>query len=203
MKKRFRIDILLALITPLTATIVYDYLYDTVHNMLLLYMSFIAIACEIPFLYENAYKNIQDRGIVSGVLVSSIIAISCIFSNPMEIVSTIISIMLIISGITIRFLSKIYLGSNFSHSIKIDKQHKLVTTGIYAKIRHPAYLGTIFIILGITIAFPVEFCIAIIVLVCLFVEMRVTKEEEIMIKHFGIAYNKYILKTKRYIPYIY
>lgn len=203
MIKKFRADIVMALITPLVVAAVYSYLYGDIHNSLLLCMCFIAMACEIPFLYEKASERVEDSGIVSGTLVSSTLALIWTFSKPINDSLTFISVLLILLGATIRIISKLYLGDNFSHSVKIDTKHKLVTTGIYSQLRHPSYLGTFLIIGGAALTLPPTACIIVIILVFIFAEKRVAREEELMVKHFGKAYNDYITKTKKYFPYLY
>jgi hypothetical protein len=63
--------------------------------------------CELPFLYEKITRQTKDSGIVSGVLVSSILAISWIFSTPMDIGSMVVSFAFITLGVTIRVISKL------------------------------------------------------------------------------------------------
>lgn len=203
MTKRFRMDIVIALITPLALAAVYSYLHNDIHNTLLLCTCFIAMTCEIPFLYENASEKVGDRGIVSGALVSSTLAIIWMFSNPTDDGRAFISVLLILLGAVIRIVSKLYLGGNFSHSVKIDREHKLITTGIYSQLRHPSYLGTLLIIGGAAFALSPIPCVIVIILVFIFAEKRVTREEALMIKHFGKTYEDYIAKTKKYFPYLY
>lgn len=44
------------------------------------------------------------------------------------------------------------LGRLFTFSLTIRKDHRLVTTGPYAFVRHPAYLGTLALIAGVVLA---------------------------------------------------
>lgn len=203
MNKKFRTDIVLALTIPLAGVAAYNHAYQNINNVLLLYLSFITVACEIPFLYENDSKVATDNGIVSGSLVSSVLAISCVFSSALEMSNFIVTFGLMLSGALLRILAKMHLKESFSHSIKVENQHKLVTTGIYSQIRHPSYLGTLLIIAGATQASSIYLCIAMVTCGFIFAEKRVIQEEALLIKHFGEKYQSYILRTKKYIPYLY
>ena len=56
---------------------------------------------------------------------------------------SVIGIFLIVSGESIRKLAIIHLGKNFTHQVQFVplQNHRLVTNGIYAYIRHPSYVG--------------------------------------------------------------
>jgi hypothetical protein len=56
-------------------------------------------------------------------------------------------------GGTLRILPLFVLGQRFSGLVAIQKQHRLVTTGIYAMIRHPSYLGLLMTVAGWALVF--------------------------------------------------
>lgn len=55
----------------------------------------------------------------------------------------ILGLVLVIIGQIFRSLAMIHASSNFSHRIAVEKKssHELVTTGVYALVRHPSYFG--------------------------------------------------------------
>lgn len=61
---------------------------------------------------------------------------------------TIIGAALVIAGITIRGIGIKTLGKYFSRDVETWDDHKIVRTGIYKYIRHPAYAGNILQIIG-------------------------------------------------------
>jgi protein-S-isoprenylcysteine O-methyltransferase len=52
-------------------------------------------------------------------------------------------------GVTIRFIAVTTLKQQFTTKVSIIERHKIVETGIYKMIRHPAYLGYLASLLGI------------------------------------------------------
>jgi protein-S-isoprenylcysteine O-methyltransferase Ste14 len=96
------------------------------------------------------------------------------------------------------------LGRNWSITLEIREQHKLICTGPYATVRHPMYTSFLLMALGQAfllanwvvgmaglIGFAVLFCI------------RVDKEERMMMDTFGPDYRAYVERTKKIIPYLY
>jgi protein-S-isoprenylcysteine O-methyltransferase Ste14 len=111
---------------------------------------------------------------------------------------------LIFFGGLIRIYSRKALDRFFSFEVIIQKDHKLITKGIYKNIRHPMYLGISLILLGLATAlssiYGILFLIILGVPVLLY---RISAEEDMLIKEFGQEYLKYMERTKKLIPYIY
>lgn len=59
---------------------------------------------------------------------------------------SIISIILIIFGVYLRILAIKELGKYWSFNIKIFKNHKINDNSIYRYLKHPAYIGNIYIV---------------------------------------------------------
>ncbi len=96
------------------------------------------------------------------------------------------------------------LGKMWSHSLDLRQDHKLVTTGIYEKVRHPMY--TAFWAWAVGAAFLLPNWVAgfsgIVGFGTLFF-LRVGQEEEMMRKQFGSEYDQYMKRTKRILPGVY
>ena len=101
-------------------------------------------------------------------------------------------------------LSHKHLARNWSVSLEIRKDHELVDTGVYSKIRHPMY--TSFWLWGISQFLLLPNWIAgfsgLIGFGTLYF-LRVGQEEAMMRKEFGDEYDAYVNRTKRVIPGIY
>lgn len=96
------------------------------------------------------------------------------------------------------------LGKMWSHSLDLRDGHKLVTSGIYEKIRHPMYSA--FWMWAIGAAFLIPNWIAgfsgLVGFGTLFF-LRVGQEEALMQSEFGEEYTAYMKRTKRVFPGIY
>ena len=92
------------------------------------------------------------------------------------------------------------LGKHWSAQLQLRKEHHLVTTGPYARIRHPLYSA----MLGIGIAFALTSANWVFVVFAaaaiwgLF--MRIPREEKMMLEKFGDEYKEYMQRTGRFFP---
>jgi protein-S-isoprenylcysteine O-methyltransferase Ste14 len=96
------------------------------------------------------------------------------------------------------------LGRNWSVTLKVRDQHRLVTEGIYAHVRHPMY-SAFFLwalaqacLLANWIAGPAG-----LVGFGILFAFRVGREERMMAETFGEAYREYAARTKRLVPWVY
>lgn len=96
------------------------------------------------------------------------------------------------------------LGHNWSVSLDLRERHTLVTTGIYAILRHPMYAG--FWLMAVAQALLLPNWIAgpagLIGFAILFFG-RLRREEEMMIAAFGDEYRSYMRRTARIVPWLY
>jgi protein-S-isoprenylcysteine O-methyltransferase Ste14 len=95
------------------------------------------------------------------------------------------------------------LGRRFSGLVAIQKDHQLVTEGLYRKIRNPSYLGMLIMLVGWSLAFR---SIAGLVLTALFLPpliARMHSEEALLARHFGAEYEAYRARTWRLVPHVY
>ena len=92
------------------------------------------------------------------------------------------------------------LGKYFSPQLRLQKGHQLVTTGPYARIRHPLYSS----LFGIGVAFALVTAnwlfVLLAVLVIVGLIARVPREEKMMLDEFGDSYRDYMLRTGRFFP---
>jgi protein-S-isoprenylcysteine O-methyltransferase Ste14 len=95
------------------------------------------------------------------------------------------------------------LGNEYSYTLQLRKDHKLVTTGIYNYIRHPMYFCGLLFIIGQSLLIPnVIGNISNLIVMYVFATGRIPDEEKMMIKEFGNAYLEYIKNSKSVIPFI-
>lgn len=95
------------------------------------------------------------------------------------------------------------LGCNWSISLEIREGHHLVSTGVYARLRHPMY--TSFLLMAAGQAFLIPNWTAALTGLAGFAVLygpRVGKEERLMSETFGDDYARYVRRTNRLIPFI-
>lgn len=96
------------------------------------------------------------------------------------------------------------LGKMWSHSLDLREGHKLVTTGVYEKVRHPMYTAFWAWAVGAALLLPnfVAGFAGIVGFGTLYF-LRVGQEERMMQQEFGEEYEAYMKRTKRILPGIY
>lgn len=106
----------------------------------------------------------------------------------------------ILSDILI-FAGFILLSAAWKVLFAAQKRNSIATTGPYARIRHPQYMGFITIMLGFLLQWPTIITLVMFpVLVVMFARLALWEEKE-MTKKFGEAYEKYKSRTPAFIPH--
>lgn len=83
---------------------------------------------------------------------------------------------------------------------RAQRQGRLATTGTYARVRHPQYLGFIAILAGFLFQWPTLITLAMFpVLVFMYVRLALREEREATAE-FGQAYEAYAQRTPRWVP---
>ena len=79
-------------------------------------------------------------------------------------------------------------------------QHRLATTGPYARIRHPQYVGFVAILLGFLFQWPTLLTVIMFpILLLMYARLAIVEERE-MRRQFGDEYERYAERTPRFIP---
>jgi protein-S-isoprenylcysteine O-methyltransferase Ste14 len=95
---------------------------------------------------------------------------------------------------------QIELGKQWSAQLQLREEHHLVTSGPYARIRHPMYtamLGWAVSLALVTANWVFVFMVA---LTAVMMVSRTPKEEQMMIEQFGDEYREYMRRTGRFLP---
>jgi protein-S-isoprenylcysteine O-methyltransferase Ste14 len=96
------------------------------------------------------------------------------------------------------------LGHNWSVSLDVRERHTLVTTGVYALMRHPMYTGFWLMAVAQLLLLPNWAAgLAGVVGFGILYFGRVRREEEMMIASFGDEYRSYMRRTARVVPWLY
>ena len=107
---------------------------------------------------------------------------------------------LTIIGFTIRIAAIARLGSRFSPFVAVQRRHVLETGGIYARVRHPGYLGAWLVSLGAALAFGSAMALPLVLVMLLILESRARREDEVLERHFGDEFRHYRAHTGRFFP---
>jgi protein-S-isoprenylcysteine O-methyltransferase Ste14 len=112
-----------------------------------------------------------------------------------------IGLAIFVLGLALAVWARVYLGRNWGMPMSQKADPELITTGPYAKIRHPIYSGIILGMVGTAIAVSLYWLIAVVILGAYFLFSAVV-EERTMAKLFPAAYPPYKHATKMLIPYV-
>ena len=105
------------------------------------------------------------------------------------------------AGAALAGWAKIQLRGGFSASLAVRPNHPLITTGPYARVRHPMYTGILLQILGGALVYNSGVTLLLLFLpFCGFFHWHAVVEEELLLAHFGAAYQRYQSVTGRLLP---
>ncbi len=92
------------------------------------------------------------------------------------------------------------LGTMWSAQLQLREEHRLVTTGPYARMRHPLYTAMCIWSIGVALVTANWVFMAMAVMVMAVFVTRVPREEQMMIDQFGDEYRQYMKRTGRLFP---
>jgi protein-S-isoprenylcysteine O-methyltransferase Ste14 len=110
-------------------------------------------------------------------------------------------VMCFVIGLWLFHRSHADLGTNWSITLEVREQHRLITQGVYRRIRHPMYSALALYAAGQALVIPnwVAGLSNVIAFAVLFA-LRVRAEEKMMVEQFGDEYAAYTARTKRLVP---
>ena len=114
-----------------------------------------------------------------------------------------LGVFLFAAGGALRLWPVFVLSRRFSGLVAIQPGHELATTGIYAVIRHPSYLGLLVNALGWALAFRSGLGVLLAALMVPPLLARIRAEEALLRAHFGEPYDAYRSRTSRLLPGLY
>jgi protein-S-isoprenylcysteine O-methyltransferase Ste14 len=96
--------------------------------------------------------------------------------------------------------AQLALGRQWSPQLQLRERHRLVTTGPYARIRHPLYTAMFGYSAGLALVTANWVFLAFALLAIVATTVRVPKEEKMMIDEFGEDYEAYMRRSGRFFP---
>lgn len=162
---------------------------------------------------RSSSKGRQDRSSLRAIWLALLIGLLAanwietyhplgVFSHTIWI--QVIALLALLVGFIIRYVAIYTLKRFFTFDVHVEQNHQLIQSGLYHWIRHPAYLGTLLIIAGIGLQFDNLGSWSVLMVFAIGVHLyRIQVEEAILLKHFGIPYEKYQRQSWRLLPFIY
>ncbi|KAF4580982.1 protein-S-isoprenylcysteine O-methyltransferase [Ophiocordyceps camponoti-floridani] len=123
-------------------------------------------------------------------------------SGPLLVV---LGLLLIILGQAVRSCAMLQAGASFNHRVQTKKagSHVLVTSGVYALLRHPSYFGFFYWGLGTQLVLGNVVCFAIYAIVLWnFFRSRIVIEESKLVEFFQDDYVNYRKSVPTMLPFI-
>jgi len=107
---------------------------------------------------------------------------------------------LLLLGIVIHTWSR-YVRQEMAPSWMMRDDHKLITGGPYARIRHPSYSSYFMCFIGLFLMMPSVITTVLFIGILGYYRVAVLEEKNLL-QHFGEAYNEYMGRTGRFFPRI-
>lgn len=163
--------------------------------------------------YNKNSSGKKEKGDKNSYIILVSGTFSIIFLNVVcrkYIISLIASISLfwigsicIVTGVFLRVYSVLTLGKFFTLSVQVTSKQKIIQTGPYKYVRHPAYSGSILSLIGIAFSFrDIIGIILTIAIITIIYRYRIKVEEKMLEKTFPDSYKEYKKRTKKIIPFI-
>jgi protein-S-isoprenylcysteine O-methyltransferase Ste14/rhodanese-related sulfurtransferase len=168
---------------------------------------------EGPFSFEKSHGNLSKRdeelkGIsigygTLGALMLIVAPLELIIRKVhMSGVQMVFGALIGLSGLTVATLSYRALGKNFRVYAAPKRNGKLITSGVYSKVRHPMYTGAILMMGGWILFFGSLWGASLWLAFSILYIIKSIKEERILAAHFP-EYGGYRKRTWKFLPYIY
>jgi protein-S-isoprenylcysteine O-methyltransferase Ste14 len=103
-------------------------------------------------------------------------------------------------GLAFSLWARFFLGRNWSSSVRIGRDHELIRSGPYARIRHPIYSGLLFAALGTALVVGRWRGLAAVILFSIGFAYKAKREERLLAQEFGLAFEEHRRRTGFFLP---
>jgi protein-S-isoprenylcysteine O-methyltransferase Ste14 len=125
------------------------------------------------------------------------------FAAPLQVPMFAFGVIAVAAGALIRKRCFRLLGDAFTGDVQVQPGQKIVNTGPYALLRHPAYTGGSLMNVGIALALGSWASLALLLVASFAVySYRIAVEESALLAELGEPYREFLATRKRIIPYI-
>ncbi|MFL6516163.1 MAG: methyltransferase family protein [Chthoniobacterales bacterium] len=105
-------------------------------------------------------------------------------------------------GVVFCVWARIVLGRNWSGTVTVKEGHELIVRGPYRLVRHPIYTGLLVMLVATAIQHGRIAAMIGVTLVFVSFWIKLSGEEELMLKQFPNEYAAYRRRVKRIIPFV-
>ncbi len=109
---------------------------------------------------------------------------------------------LTVLGLSLSVWARRHIGGNWSGTVTVKRDHELIVTGPYARVRHPIYSGLLLALLGTAIARGQWQGLLGVLIAFMALWRKWRLEERWMQQTFGDAYERYRARTAALIPHL-
>lgn len=114
----------------------------------------------------------------------------------------VLGLVLMIAGMALRWYAIRVLGVSFTCEVSTRPGQVVVESGPYRRVRHPSYTGGLLTLLGVLVCCVNWASLAALVVGIAGYAYRIRIEEQALAKDLGPAYQDYMRRTKRLIPFL-
>lgn len=159
---------------------------DTAHTVSgLLIAGYLAwLAWEVPVTFSTPAERVAESGTLAAYVTArmSLVVVAVLPSTPWTGWSMwmVPPIVLFAGGVALRLTAIRALGQLYTHHVLRREQHRLITTGPYRPVRHPAYTGMLLANLGFVLFFHHLVSVVAMVLLTAVLVWRIRTEERVL-----------------------
>ena len=114
-----------------------------------------------------------------------------------------VGLALIVIGLTLTFVAASTLRRFYSPTLRVRRDHQLITHGLYRFVRHPFYTGVGTATVGVLVYASSLVGLLILLALIPLVVNRIRIEEKMLTAEFGDSYRAYKKTTHKLIPFVY
>jgi len=171
------------------------------------------IILAVFFRAKRDSAKVKDRGslallwitIAAALTAANVISVAGIGRvGVAPVVSFSVALVMLVAGLVLRWAAIITLGRFFTTNVAVVPGHAVVRTGVYRRLRHPAYSGLLLAFAGTGVALHswLSFLVVVVPITAAML-YRIRVEESALVDALGSEYVDYRSVTKRLIPGVY
>lgn len=162
---------------------------------------------DYKYRYDDKWSLTLINMVLWGIMLSSLTEYSITahdFTNSRVQIIQSVGISLMLLGTLIRYIAIKQLGEFFTFDLIIRDNHRLITSGIFAYMRHPAYAGAMILSFGVPLALLSKVGLVLAVAIGIPARLhRMNHEDRVLSSQLGQEYAAYASRVKKLIPFLY